>query len=73
MACTRSGLEGSGGRAIPAVMCTVWLDAAAFGTLVDHLTRFQLQALNKLLGGISLGHGALQYDTNTGGTITAGE
>lgn len=46
-------------QAIPAVVSTLRLDAAALGALVDHLARLQLQALHVLLRGIALGDSAL--------------
>lgn len=37
-------------------MCSVRLDAAALGTFVDHLPRFELQAFYVLLGSVSFWH-----------------
>lgn len=45
--------------ALPAVVCSVRLDAAALGTFVDHLSWFQLKAFYVFLGGVSFWHGPL--------------
>lgn len=42
------------------MVSTVRLDAAALGTLVNHLTRLELEALDELLGGISFWNGSLE-------------
>lgn len=41
-----------------AVVSSIWLDTAAFGTFVNHLARLQLQALDVLPSGVSLWHGS---------------
>lgn len=46
-------------RCLPAVVSSVGFDAAALGTLVHHLSWFQLQALDELFGGIPFGYGSL--------------
>lgn len=37
-------------------------DAAAFGTLIDDFSWFQLQALHVFLGGVAFGHSSLKTD-----------
>lgn len=44
----------------PAVMRPLRFDAAAFGALVDDLSRLQLEALHELLGGVALWNCTLQ-------------
>lgn len=46
-------------HALPAVVSSVGFDAAALGTLVHHLSWFQLQALDEFFGGIPFGYGSL--------------
>lgn len=41
------------------MMSSVWLDAAALGALVHHLSWLQLQAFDEFFGSVSFGHGAL--------------
>lgn len=45
--------------AVPAVVSSVGLDAATLGTLVHHLSWFQLQALDEFFRGVPFGHGSL--------------
>lgn len=45
--------------AVPAVVSSVRLDAAALGTLVHHLSRFELQALDEFFRSVPFGHGSL--------------
>lgn len=58
------------GRALPAVVGALWLDAAALGALVDHLSRLQLQALHVLFSGVSFRYCPLQFDNNAFGLST---
>lgn len=44
---------------VPAVVSSVRLDAAALGTLVNHLSWFELQTLDEFFCSISFGHGSL--------------
>ncbi len=46
--------------AVPAVVSSVRFDAAALGTLVHHLSRLQLQALDEFFGGVPFRHGSLR-------------
>ncbi len=48
------------GCAVPAVVSSVRLDAAALGTLVHHLSWLELQALDELFGSVPFGHGSLR-------------
>lgn len=41
------------------MVSSVRLDTAALGTFVDHLTRLEVQALDKLLGGVPFRHRTL--------------
>lgn len=45
--------------AVPAVVSSVRLDAATLGTLVHHLSWFELQALDEFFRGVPFGHGSL--------------
>lgn len=58
-----------------AVVCPVGLDAAALGTLVHHLPRLQLKALDELFSGISFGHcpGVRQHGPAVGGQGQEGQ
>lgn len=44
---------------VPAMMSSVWLDAAALGALVHHLAWFELQAFDEFLCSVSFGHSSL--------------
>lgn len=44
---------------VPAMMGSIWLDAAALGALVDHLAWFQLQAFDEFFCSVSFGHSSL--------------
>lgn len=46
--------------AVPAVVSSVRLDAAAFGTLVHHLSWLELQALDEFFGRVPFRHGSLR-------------
>lgn len=48
------------GSAVPAVVSSVRLYAAALGTLVDHLSGFELQAFDELFGSVPFRHGSLK-------------
>lgn len=48
--------------ALPAVVRSVRLDAAALGTLVDHLSRLELQALDEFFRSVPFGHGSLREE-----------
>lgn len=43
-----------------AVMCAIWLNAAALGALVEHLSLAIAHLFDHLLGGIASRHGALE-------------
>lgn len=45
--------------AVPAVVSSVRLDAAALGTLVHHLSRFELEAFDKFFGRVPFWHSSL--------------
>lgn len=47
-------------RAVPAVVSPVRFNAAALGTLVHHLTRFELEAFDELFGSVPFGHSSLE-------------
>lgn len=47
-------------KAVPAVVSPVRLDAAALGTLVHHLSGFELQALDELFGSVPFRHSSLR-------------
>ena len=47
------------GVRVPAVVSSVRLDAAALGTLVHHLSWFELQAFDEFFGSVSFRHGSL--------------
>lgn len=46
--------------AVPAVVSSVWLDAAALGAFVHHLSWFELQTFNELFGCVSFRHSTLR-------------
>lgn len=46
-------------EAVPAVVSPVRLDAAALGTLVNHLSGFELQALDEFFGSVPFRHSSL--------------
>lgn len=48
------------GSAVPAVVSSVGLDAAALGTLVHHLSWFELQAFDEFFGSVPFRHGSLR-------------
>lgn len=59
-----------GKSTVPAVVCPVGLDAAALGTLVHHLPRLQLKALDELFSGISFGHCPLREQERHQGQLS---
>lgn len=44
---------------VPAMMSSVWLDAAALGALVHHLAWFELQAFDEFFCSVSFRYSAL--------------
>lgn len=46
---------------------SVGLDAAALGTLVHHLSWFELQALDEFFRSVAFGHGSLSEKRGWGG------
>lgn len=52
------------------MVCPVGLDAAALGTLVHHLPRLQLKALDELFSGISFGHCPLREQERHQGQLS---
>lgn len=45
--------------ALPAVVCSLWFNAAAFWTLVDDLSWLQLQTLHVFFSGVTFGNSSL--------------
>lgn len=44
---------------LPAMVCSLWFNAAAFWTLVDDLSWLQLQTLHVFFSGVTFGNSSL--------------